>query len=157
MLLFIFLTTHAATHCVAWGGFEMCISQKSAVQVWFFTSASPLPSAVTTTNARVKPWAPQAGSWAPGFTQSFKAQLKQGVASVALMRKLGRMQLYLLISSRAAKIFSSEWDEACPVGKHWDTDLQSSLCHLQKCHQLYKLWWKPSLMETRVFITDINN
>lgn len=134
----------------------MHISQKCAVQIWFFTSASSLPSAVTTANAGVKSWAPKAGSWAPGFTQSFKAHLKQGFASVVLMCKLRRMQFHLLISSRAAKIFSNEWDEACPVGRHWDTDLQNSLCHLQKCHQLYKLWWKPSLMETRVFVTDIH-
>lgn len=126
------------------------------MQVWFFTSASSLPSAVTTTNAGVKSWAPKAGSWAPGFAQSSKAQLKQGFASGALMHKLWRMQLHLLISSRDAKIFSNGWDEACPIGRHWDTDLQSSLCHLQKCPQLYKPWWKPSLTETRVFITGIN-
>lgn len=102
----------------AWASFEVRISQKCLVQVCFFSSASSLTSTVTTNRAGVKSWAPKAGSWAPGSTQPSKAQLKQGFASVALMHKLGRVQLPLLISSRAAKISSNGWDEARPVGRH---------------------------------------
>lgn len=132
---------------VVWGGVEAHIGQKCAAQVWFSLCLDfLLPGAITSTGGGGTSWVTTTAtpaledSWDLSFTQSFKSELKQDLAFVGLLCKLGKMWFHLLISSRMAKIFSDGWKGACFIGSHRGSGPQSAVSH-SHCAEVLQIIW----------------